>query len=142
MPLRVKRPLAVFATSAALALGLTAAGVGGEIPQPVLCVIALCLGGLVALGKTLPPLLIHALCLASALALGLDSGVETGGWAAITKTLVGTWAGLILLTLYPALASSNATGKPWAGTGVRILGSWIVAVSLMVLAFSLSGKGG
>lgn len=142
VPLRVKRPLVVFASTAAIALGLTPAGISGEVWQPVLCAIALCLGGVVALGRPVPPLLVDGFCLIAAVALGLDSGVETAGWVAVLKTLVGTLFGLILLTFYTALASSNATGKPWAVAGVRILGSWIVAISLMVLAFSLTGKGG
>lgn len=135
-PLRIKRPMAIFATAAAGALGVTAAGVAGEVWLPVLCGISLCLGAMVALGKTLPTFLIDTMCLISAIALGLDSGAEAEAWVPIVKMLVGTWVGMNLLTLYAALASSNATGKPLAVAGVRILGSWIVAISLMVLAFS------
>ncbi len=136
-PLRIRGPLQVFAISAAAALGLTVAGVGGAVYQPVLIAIALCLGLSVAIGKAMRPLAVTCLCSLSAVALGLDSGVESGGWAGKLQTLFGTWLSLCLLVLYVALATSNATGKPWAVAAVRIAGSWLVAISLMVLAFAL-----
>ena len=140
-PLRIKRPMLAFAIPSAIALGLTAAGIGGELPQPVLCAIALCLGLLVAIGKALPQIVVTGLCTLAAVAISLDSGVENGGWSSVLQTLVGTWLSLCLLVLYVSLATSNATGKPWAEIAVRILGSWLVAIALMVLAFSLRGAG-
>jgi succinate dehydrogenase/fumarate reductase cytochrome b subunit len=73
------------------------------------------------------------------LILGFDSEVETGTVFTIAQTLTGTWLCLILLTGYVTLASSNAAGKPIAMNAIRILGSWIVAIALLMLAFSLRG---
>lgn len=136
-PLHIRGPMQVFAISSAVALGLTAAGIGGAVWQQVLTGIALCLGLLIAAGRPMPPMVVTGLCALAAAVLGLDSGAESGTWAGKLQTLAGTWLSLSLMVLYLALATSNATGKPWAVTAVRIAGSWLVAIALMVLAFSL-----
>lgn len=141
VPLKVQNPLIALAASSALALVLTLKGFSIGAPVPVLTGIAFCIGLLIALGYNLPSWLILSLSVASGIAIGLDSGVETKESIVIAKSITGTWISINLTVLYLALASSNATGKPWAVTGVRIVGSWIVAISLLVLAFALRGKG-
>lgn len=138
-PLRFKHPLLVFSSSLAVALTLTAAGVAGAIWQPFLSSTALCFGLFIAIGKPISTPILSLLCAFAALVLGLDSGTEgkSEGWASIVQTLGGTWLSLCILVAYLSLASSNATGKPWAMTAVKIAGSWLVAISLMILAFSL-----
>ena len=136
-PLRVRRPMWVFMSAVAIALGLTLAGASLGAPVPVLTGLSLCLGTLIAIGWQIPDNAIYPICLVAGVSLGLDSGVESGGAVAIAKTFTGTWLGLGVLVAYVALASSNASGKKWAETGVRVIGSWIVAISLLVLAFSL-----
>lgn len=136
-PLQIRRPMQVFAISVAMALGLTAADISGAVWPPILIGISLCLGMLVALGRPMPPKAVLGMCALSATALGLDSGAESGGWSGTLQTLLGTWLSLCLLVLYLALATSNATGKPWAVTALRIVGSWLVAIALMMLAFSM-----
>lgn len=136
-PLRIRGPILVFAITAVIALALTAAGIGGSIWQPVLTGTALCLGLLIAIGRPVPPMVVMGFCALSAAALSLDSGVESGSWSAKLQVLTGTWFSTCLMVLYLSLASSNATGKLWAVTAVRIGGSWLVATALMVLAFSM-----
>ncbi len=138
-PLRIRGPMQVFGICAAMALGLTAAGIGGAVYKPVLSAIALGLGLLIAIGRPTPPVVVTCLCALCATTLGLDSGSESDGWAGKAQALVGTWLSLCVLVMYVSLAISNSTGKPWAVTAVRILGSWLVAIALMVLAFSLRG---
>lgn len=139
VPLKVKTPILFFSAAAAVSLVVRATGFFPEIPPPVMSAIALCLGALVTIGRPPQRHVIHALCGVSGFLLGLDSEVETDETFAITQTLTGTWLCLNLLTGYITLASSNATGKPIAANGIRILGSWIVAISLLTLAFSLRG---
>jgi len=141
IPLRVKGPLIVLAASSAIGLGLTLAGFSLGAPIPVLTGIALFLGMLTAIGYGVPDAVILLLCVAAGVSLGLDSGVEKGEPVTIAKVMAGTWISLNLTILYLTLATSNATGKPWAVTGIRILGSWIVAISLLVLAFALRSNG-
>ena len=62
----------------------------------------------------MPQVVVTGLYTLAAVAISLDSGVENGGWSSVLQTLVGTWLSLCLLVLYVSLATSNATGKPWA----------------------------
>lgn len=141
VPLKVRTPMLFFASAAAASLALTVTGLFPEIPPPVIAAIALCLGALVAVARPPHPHAIHAFCAVSGIILGLDSGVESGGAFAVAQTLAGTWLSLILLTGYITLASSNAAGKPIPANAIRVLGSWIVAISLLMLAFGMRGSG-
>jgi urease accessory protein len=139
VPLKVQTPMLFFASAAAVSLALTVTGFVPVISPPVIAAIALCLGVSVAVARPPHPHVIHAFCAVAGFILGLDSEVGTGGASAVAQTLVGTWLCMNLLTGYIALASSNAAGKPIAANAIRILGSWIVAISLLTLAFSLRG---
>lgn len=133
-----RNPLPVFAPALAVALLATLSGfLTGELPQPLVIFLALGLAALVALEIRLPGKAVVALTLLAALVIGLDSGAETGTTAAKLKTLAGTWVTANALVFYIAACASNAEGRPWARTAIRVLGSWIVAIALMVLAFAL-----
>ena len=136
-PLDLKILFAVFAPCLALALLLTMTGAIKSVDQPILVGLALCAATSVALEKPIPPLACRALFAAAALAIGLDSGPEKGSAAIVIKTLLGTWLMVIFLLFDVAYYTSLATRKHWPKVGVRILGSWIIAISLLMLAFSL-----
>ena len=139
VPFKVRTPMLFFAPASALALALSATGlIGGNWP-PVMMGHTLSLGVLVTIARNPRPPVIHAFCLAAAVLLGLDSEVEAGDIPAVMQTFTGTWLALNLLLLYITLASSNATGKPIPANAVRVLGSWIVAISLLILAFEMRG---
>jgi hypothetical protein len=120
-------------------LAATATGRIPTVPPAVLSVIALALGALVALGRPLPRILYGASIAAGAAAVGLDSVVETGGAKVICETLIGTWVGVNILLLnfiyYVSLAAE--TKKQWLAIGIRVAGSWIFAISVLMLAFAL-----
>jgi urease accessory protein len=137
VPFHLKTPVLVLAPVSAAALALTATGRIPVVYPPVLIGIALCIAILVALECKLPRLVCGALCAAAAIGIGLDSGLETGSAFVVAKTLFGTWFSLNLIIPYIAMCASNGADKPWAKTGIRIAGSWIIAISLMVLAFAL-----
>ena len=137
IPLNLKTPLRVFAPVSAAALLFTLGGWVGEIYQPLLIGIALVAAALVGLEVKIPVWVGAVLGVAAALAIGLDSAVETGSKASVLKTLTGTWLGLNAAVFYIAVCASNAEGRKWARVGIRVLGSWIIAIALMVLAFSL-----
>ncbi|MGL5019120.1 MAG: hypothetical protein ACRDBP_13370 [Luteolibacter sp.] len=133
----MKLPLRIFAPVSAAALLFTLGGWVGEVAQPVLIGIALVVAALVALEMKVPPWLRGMLYVAAAAAIGLDSAVESGSTLSVLKTLAGTWLGLNAAVFYLAVCASNAEDRPWARIGIRVLGSWIIAIALMVLAFSL-----
>lgn len=137
VPLDLKTPLRVFMPASAIALLLITTGRIASVYPPVLIGIALCIGILVGLEIQLPRLARGALCAAAAIGIGLDSAVESGPAVAVAKTLLGTWLGVNALVVYIAICASNGADKKWARAGIRVAGSWIIAIALMVLAFSL-----
>jgi hypothetical protein len=137
VPLDMKTPLRVFAPVSAAALLFTLSGRVGAVYQPVLIVIALSIASLVALEVRVPRVVCGLLCAAAASGIGLDSGIATGSMLAVIKTLAGTWLSLNAAVFYLAVCASNGADKKWAKAGIRVLGSWIIAIALMVLAFSL-----
>lgn len=141
VPLRLKLPMAALAISAAIALGLMAF-VSFSPPDLLLTLLAMILGLLVAIGRTLPPAVLAGICAVCAAAVGMDSGVDPESGMVVWKTLSGTWLGITGVTGYLALAVSNGAEKNWARTGMRVLGSWIFAIAILMLAFALRSKSG
>lgn len=136
-PLDLKTPLLVFAPVSALALAGTTAGLVTTVYPPILLALALAGGVLVATAKELPPLVIQLLAGGAALLLGLDSRVEAGDTLAVVKTLAGIWISLLIVLCDVAIYGSYAAKRKWMQVGTRVLGSWIVAISMLVLAFAL-----
>lgn len=105
----------------------------------VLLLLAVVLGGLVALGRPLPAAPLTALLAIAGLAFGLDSAPE-GTVQQILAALFGSGFAFIFALLNVAMlahsAGSNAR-RPWQMIGVRIVGSWIAAAGIMVLALQL-----
>lgn len=139
VPLRLGWPVRGFLVFAAVGLALTTAGFLPGVPSAVLAALALGVGALVALEKPLPVLARSVVFAAAALAVGLDSGVETGGAVKVAMTLLGTWTaltvGLLNLAFYASMATE--TRRKWLHIGLRVVGSWIVAITVLILAFSL-----
>ena len=136
-PLQLKTPALIFGTLSAFALLLTTTAIIKTVYVPVLIAIALAAGILVALGKKLPPSATWGLVAAAALVIGFDSGVDSDSKATIAKSLIGTWLCLIVILCDVAIYAAFATKKEWLRVGLRVLGAWIIAVAVLVLAFSL-----
>ena len=105
--------------------------------QPVLIGLALCAAIPVTLEKPLPPLAYRTLSAAAGFAIGFDSAAEPSSTGVLIKTLLGTWVMIIFLVFDIAYYTSLAMRWRWPRLGFRVLGSWIIAISLMVLALSL-----
>ena len=137
-PVRIREPAAVFAVAAAGGLLLTvAAHIGGVYPT-IFSIIALCVGACVAVGAPMSFTIKLVACGVAALLLGMDSGVEAGtpGMSGI-KILCATWVSLVLCLINVAFYVSLLPSIRWVQIGVRILGSWIVAITFLLLAFAL-----
>lgn len=137
VPFALKTPLRVFAPVSAAALLFTLSGWVDGVYQPFLVGIALVAAVGVALEVRIPRFVCGLLCALAACGIGLDSGVDGGSTWASLKTLAGTWLSLNAAVFYIAVCASNGADKKWAKAAIRVLGSWIIAISLMVLAFSL-----
>ena len=129
------KPL-VIAFGCASACGLlvaTKAGLDGISP-PFIIFLAMGIATLVAFEKPAPVVTRVLLCVAAAAVLGLDSSPESGTASMMIKMLLGTWISLLVLVCDVAFYASLCQ-KKWLKIGIRILGSWIIAISFMVLAF-------
>ena len=138
LPLRLQWPLAVFASFAAVGLSTTAAHVVAGVPQPVLIALGLCVGGLVVLAVPLPTWVRLVACAVAGLVLGLDSGADPGIKGVVAaRMLLATWVSLLFCVGDIAFYSARLPPYRWVQTGIRVVGSWIVAIALLMLAFSL-----
>ena len=137
-PLRLKVPAVVFAGAAAAGLSLTLSGGVAGIYPPILIAVGLCAGGFVVLAWPWPAWLLMAMGAVVALIVGLDSGVDAGTPATATvKILLATWVSLVLFVVNAAFYVSLLPKIQWVQTGIRVAGSWIVAIALLMLAFAL-----
>ncbi len=105
--------------------------------QPLLIALGLVIAIIVALDLPLSLRTCSPLFAVGALAIGCDSGLESGSLAKTFTTLLGTWVGLFLILVDVSLYVSLLMMRKWAQIGVRVLASWIIAISLLVLAFAL-----
>jgi len=130
----------LFALPAAwLAGGLAGYVAGGpELARGITAVSALMLGALVAADRQLAP----AVVLALACALGLLHGWMNGASVAAAKSgslaLPGIAASVFVTV---ALVAAMVIGMrvPWLRIATRVAGSWIAAVGLLLLGWSLRG---
>jgi urease accessory protein len=137
--MKIGLPLGVFASAAALGLAATAPGWISGIHPAALSGFALVAGALVASEWQLPRVARAAFFGMGALLISLDSGVEPGTRRVVLVVLLGTWISLTVLlmniTHFVLLAAEQP--KKWMHIGIRVVGSWIVAISLLMLAFAL-----
>ncbi len=139
-PLRLKTPMPVFMVCGALALAVTTRMTGPAAIGHLLIALAMGLGVLVASAAELPPWSRLAVVGAAAVAIGMDSGLDgTPSAGSLALTLLGTWISTSVLVANIAYYISVCPQRKWVQIGIRIAGSWIAAVSLMVLAFLIKG---
>ena len=131
---------AVIAYAAAIIAGLGAialAYVPTRAEEGVLAVAASA-GLLVALARPLPRSLGVLLAGATGLALALDSPPETISLRDANLALLGTAIGAVIVLLALLQVTTRLT-RAWQRIGARILGSWIAASAILVLALRLVG---
>jgi hydrogenase/urease accessory protein HupE len=132
---------AVLAFLVAVAAGLIAAwfSVGTNIEVFILSAAAF-IGILIVASFAVNPYLCALIAALAGFLLGADSAQETLSGQDKFVTLFGSGLGLYLLLLYPMAAADVFHKKSWQRIGVRVVGSWIAASSLLVLALSYSSS--
>jgi urease accessory protein len=127
--------LIIFAL--ALAAGFLAIVLAVETTpaRTVLLAVAAALGVMVAAAWT-PKLLACLLAAIAGAALALDSPPQAVRIADAYATLAGTAAGACAMLIAIAAIAGHANAG-WQRLGVRILGSWIAASAILVLAVQL-----
>lgn len=130
--------IAVFAAAALAGLITAWFAVVGELGLFILGGAAI-IGLLVAANLPAAPYWCSLVTALVGLFLGMDSTQEALSGQDKFVSFLGTALGISMLLLYPmSLADYLYQKKPWHKIGVRIVGSWVAASSLLVLTLSLS----
>jgi hypothetical protein len=103
-----------------------------------LLVVAAVIGFLVALERPLPPVAGLQFAAAVGFALALNSPPEAIALRDANLALLGTAVGAPVLLLALTWLTSRLT-RAWQRIGARILGAWIAASAILVLALRLAG---
>ena len=133
---------AVLALGLAFAGGLAAAMAGASdtnpVSEPLLLMGALVAGSVVIVDRPIPAAVAISIGAATGLAIGLDSATATSGVRENVLGIAGVTTGVLYLTV--VIAGMTVTfEKQWQRISVRIVGSWIFAVSMLVLAQTAAG---
>jgi urease accessory protein len=128
---------AIFAAGLIGGLGAIALGTG-ETPAPLVLVgvSALC-GVAAATGLRIPSPIVWLTAIVSGIAVGLDSPPDVISIREAYVIMGGVWLGAVLVLAFAAEAAARLT-RPWQLIGLRVLGSWIAASAILVLALRLS----
>lgn len=113
----------------------------GDPPSMATALLLLILGGLLAWDRRLSPGIVGAL----ALAVGLWCGYFSGGAAAASGLFGGGLAGAVCSVLLVALLGSGlaaGAASGWRRVVFRVAGSWLAALGLLTLGWSLRGGAG
>ena len=125
--------MAAYVVAVLAGLGAIAAAVVPMLAEQALLVLAMIVGLLVALARPLPPALGALLAAAAGLALALDSPPEAITLSEANLALIGTGLGAAIALLVLVQGTSRLR-RDWQRIGARIVGSWIAASAILVLA--------
>jgi len=130
-----------------LLLGAFAAGLGAAMawphlqpPETGLLFLGAVIGAAVSIAKPLPLWLVATAAIAAGLLMGLDSRPDPAGQRDTVLAVAGLFTGTALVATLIA-GTCLTLEKSWMHIGIRIVGSWIAAASVLVLALLLqSGR--
>jgi len=105
---------------------------------PVPALSLLIIGALVAVDLRLPPLVVTALAVGLGLLHGVLNGVALQQAGAGVLELLGLLASLFVLVALVA-AGAVSLHQQWTRIAVRVAGSWMAAVGLLMLGWFLHG---
>lgn len=98
------------------------------------CLIVL--GALVAANRRLPSALVLSLALTSGLFLGFNNGVAATGVWPRSLTVMGIGAAVFVIVAIVA-GQVVAAKKEWTQIAIRVAGSWVCAIGMLMLGWSL-----
>ncbi|NNK56490.1 MAG: hypothetical protein HKP44_04180 [Desulfofustis sp.] len=114
----------------------------GGIGERYLLGVAAVIGLLIAANLRIPFILCFILAALTGFLLGFDSTQTVLVGDAKFFSLLGSGLGLCFLFLYPLAFADYFSDRNWQKIGVRIVGSWVAASAILVLALSLQPPSG
>ena len=129
--------LGLFAASLLAGIAAIAAALTAENSDVIVLAAVAILGLLVALARPVPLIGVGPIVFVVGVALELDSVPQEISTRATLLALAGT---TIAASLIPALLATLTTylRRDWQRIGARVLGSWIAASAILVLALRLA----
>ena len=140
IPFRLKVPMAGLAAGSAAGLLASGFAPASAVVPAILWSLVLGLATWTTLDLRAPVAALAAAAVAAGFLCGLDSAAESTDPAEAAKFLTGCWLGINAGAGYLGLCVSHSRGRPWARIAIRVAASWILAVALLVLAFSLRNR--
>lgn len=108
----------------------------GDAIAPINVASVLVLGALVALAPPFPLAVLLGIAAVTGMSHGVDNGLEISTRSASLAVLLGVGLAGALAALPAAVIIGRLPGG-WPRIGVRVLGSWIAAIGLIVLGLDL-----
>ena len=124
-----------FATIAGLTVAWFSAIEGTEA---LVLVLSAVIGLVIAIAPNVPLIWCGAIALMAGFFLGIDSAQEELSGMDKLVTLFGNAVAIYFIVLYPMALANRLNKKEWQKIGMRVVGSWIAASSLLVLALSFA----
>jgi hydrogenase/urease accessory protein HupE len=134
---KIQLPLLVYVIAVAIGLAGTGFLQTGQA-EPLVMAAAAAVGILVAASPRFPLYLYVLIGAAAGFSLGFDSSQETLFGRDKFVALAGTAVGIYFFSLYPISLAEFCNKKPWLKVGVRVVGSWVAASALLVLALAFT----
>ena len=118
--------------------GIAGLSVDRVASLPIPAVSFLVLGGLVAADLCMPPVAVTILAIVLGLAHGFLNGATLQGGAG-TFGLLGIMS-VVFIVVSLATAMVVSLRRPWMRIAVRVAGSWVCAIGLLMLGWLLKGR--
>ena len=137
-----ERAAGLFLIGLLIGLGAVFLPVRTDLPREFVYGVSLAAGLLIAAAHAPAKWLSLPFSFLGGLLIGLGSGPEPASISAIAFTAGGSLVCITFLFMYGLAGSQWMTSPerpPWLSVALRVIGSWIVAISLLVIA--LSGRG-
>ena len=135
-PKRVEWALGAFAAATIVGLVFAWFSIGAGMESLVLALSA-AIGLFVAISPKMTILWCVVIALLAGFFLGIDSTQEELSGREKLLSLFGSGVAIYFLALYPMALADYFNKKAWQKIGIRVVGSWVAASSLLVLALSL-----
>ncbi|MCG6937798.1 MAG: HupE/UreJ family protein [Gammaproteobacteria bacterium] len=133
----IHMPLMVFLLSTMSGLVATTVSRAYQVEDIILAGAAI-VGLLIAIAHPIKLFWISTVGAVAGFLLGFDSMQDTLFGVQKYVGLFGSAVGIYCFSLYPMLIADYFKKKPWQKIGIRVIGSWIAASALLVLALSMS----
>ena len=130
----------------ALTLGWLSGGFAGYfagdpvVPGSITAASFLVVGGLTAADRRLPPHVVATIALGVGLLHGWLNGAAIAGAQREALGLVGIGSAIFVVVSLTAAVAVSARAD-WARVVLRVGGSWVAAIGLLMLAWGLRGQG-